>query len=108
MAALDERDTMATNHRGHGHVIARGIDLDMFFMEIMGKSGGVCRGRGGSMHVADMNLGIIGDNGLVAAGIPLALGSALAHSVRKTGRSEGRRVGKECVTKGRSRWAHVD
>ncbi|TAL81850.1 MAG: thiamine pyrophosphate-dependent dehydrogenase E1 component subunit alpha [Candidimonas sp.] len=85
MAALDARDTMATNHRGHGHVIARGIDLDMFFMEIMGRAGGICGGRSGSMHVADMELGIIGANGIVGAGIPIALGSALAHSLRKTG-----------------------
>lgn len=85
MAALDERDTFATTHRGHGHVIARGIDLDMFFMELMGKDGGICRGRGGSMHVADMDKGILGANGIVGAGIPIALGSAMAHSVRKTG-----------------------
>lgn len=85
MSALDPRDSMATTHRGHGHVIARGIDLDLFFREIMGKAGGICGGRGGSMHVADMNLGILGANGIVAAGIPIALGSALAHSVRKTG-----------------------
>ncbi|TCT10365.1 pyruvate dehydrogenase E1 component alpha subunit [Paralcaligenes ureilyticus] len=85
MAALDARDTMATNHRGHGHVIARGIDLDMFFMEIMGRAGGICGGRSGSMHVADMERGIIGANGIVGAGIPIALGSALAHSLRKTG-----------------------
>lgn len=85
MAALDARDSMATNHRGHGHVLARGIDLEMFFMEIMGKAGGICGGRGGSMHVADMALGIIGANGIVGAGIPIALGSAIAHAVRGTG-----------------------
>lgn len=85
VAALDARDTLATTHRGHGHVIARGIDLDLFFMELMGKDGGICRGRGGSMHVADMDKGILGANGIVGAGIPIALGSALAHSVRKTG-----------------------
>jgi pyruvate dehydrogenase E1 component alpha subunit len=85
MSALEPRDSMATTHRGHGHVIARGIDLDQFFMELMGKDGGICRGRGGSMHVADMDKGILGANGIVGAGIPIALGSALAHSVRKTG-----------------------
>jgi len=85
VTALDERDSIATTHRGHGHVIARGIDLDLFFMELMGKQGGICGGRGGSMHVADMDLGILGANGIVGAGIPIALGSALAHSVRKTG-----------------------
>lgn len=85
MAALDGRDTMATTHRGHGHVLARGLDLDLFFREIMGKAGGICGGRGGSMHVADMRLGILGANGIVGAGIPIALGSALAHSVRGSG-----------------------
>lgn len=85
MAALDERDSMATTHRGHGHVLARGLDLDLFFKEIMGKAGGICGGRGGSMHVADMRLGILGANGIVGAGVPIALGSALAHSVRGTG-----------------------
>ena len=84
MSALDHRDTMASNHRGHGHVVARGIDLALFFKEIMGKAGGICGGRGGSMHVADLDLGILGANGIVGAGIPIALGSALAHSVRKT------------------------
>jgi pyruvate dehydrogenase E1 component alpha subunit len=66
-------------------VIARGIDIDLFFMELMGKDGGICRGRGGSMHVADMEKGILGANGIVGAGIPIALGSALAHDIRKTG-----------------------
>ena len=83
-SALETGDTVATNHRGHGHVLARGIDLEDFFMEVMGKAGGICAGRGGSMHVADMRLGIIGANGIVGAGIPIALGSALAHSTRGT------------------------
>jgi pyruvate dehydrogenase E1 component alpha subunit len=85
MASLGPRDTIATNHRGHGHVIARGIDLGLFFKEIMGKAGGICRGRGGSMHIADLRLGVLGANGIVGAGIPIAMGSAVAHRVRKTG-----------------------
>jgi TPP-dependent pyruvate/acetoin dehydrogenase alpha subunit len=85
MSALDERDSIATTHRGHGHVIARGLDLELFFKELMGKEDGICRGRGGSMHVADMAKGILGANGIVGAGIPIALGNAMAHSVRKTG-----------------------
>ncbi|AMR79240.1 thiamine pyrophosphate-dependent dehydrogenase E1 component subunit alpha [Cupriavidus nantongensis] len=85
MSALRSGDTMATTHRGHGHVLARGLDLDLFFKEIMGRAGGICGGRGGSMHVADMRLGIIGANGIVGAGIPIALGSALGHSVQKRG-----------------------
>jgi TPP-dependent pyruvate/acetoin dehydrogenase alpha subunit len=83
-SALQPQDTLATNHRGHGHVLARGIALDGFFKEIMGRAGGLCKGRGGSMHVADLSLGILGANGIVGAGIPIALGSAIAHSVRKT------------------------
>lgn len=84
-AALTEKDTLATTHRGHGHVLARGLSLDHFFKEVMGKAGGVCGGRGGSMHVADMDIGILGANGIVGAGIPIALGSAVAHQVRETG-----------------------
>lgn len=84
-AALGPADTLATTHRGHGHVLARGIDLDRFFMEIMGRAGGICQGRGGSMHVADTRLGILGANGIVGAGIPIALGSAIAHAVRGNG-----------------------
>lgn len=83
-SALLPQDTLATNHRGHGHVLARGIALEGFFKEIMGRAGGLCQGRGGSMHVADLSLGILGANGIVGAGIPIALGSAIAHSVRKT------------------------
>ncbi|WP_051249045.1 thiamine pyrophosphate-dependent dehydrogenase E1 component subunit alpha [Acidovorax sp. JHL-9] len=82
MSALKPQDTIATTHRGHGHVLARGLDLGLFFGEIMGKAGGICGGRGGSMHVSDMALGIIGANGIVGAGIPIALGSALAHDVK--------------------------
>jgi acetoin:2,6-dichlorophenolindophenol oxidoreductase subunit alpha len=77
-------DTLATTHRGHGHVIARGMALGPFFREIMGKAGGICRGRGGSMHVCDLTLGILGANGIVGAGLPLAVGSALAHKHRGT------------------------
>jgi TPP-dependent pyruvate/acetoin dehydrogenase alpha subunit len=83
-SALQPQDTLATNHRGHGHVLARGMALEGFFKEIMGRAGGLCQGRGGSMHVADLRLGILGANGIVGAGIPIALGSAMAHAVRKT------------------------
>lgn len=84
-AALDARDTLATTHRGHGHVIARGIDLAAFFKELLGRAGGRCGGRSGSMHVADMSLGVLGANGIVGASVPLALGSALSHRTRRTG-----------------------
>ena len=84
-SALLSQDSLATTHRGHGHVLARGIDLDGFFKEIMGRAGGLCQGRGGSMHVADLGLGILGANGIVGVGIPIALGSAIAHAARGTG-----------------------
>jgi TPP-dependent pyruvate/acetoin dehydrogenase alpha subunit len=84
-SVLRPNDSIATTHRGHGHVIGRGLDLTLFFKEVMGKAGGICRGHGGSMHVADMSLGILGANGIVGAGVPIALGSALAHKLRLTG-----------------------
>lgn len=85
VSALDGRDTLATTHRGHGHVLARGVSLERFFKEIMGRDDGLCRGRGGSMHVADVALGVLGANGIVGGGMSLALGSAMAHRTRKTG-----------------------
>lgn len=84
-AALRREDTLASNHRGHGHALAKGVDLDAFFLEILGRAEGICKGRGGSMHVADMSVGMLGANGIVGAGLPLAVGSALAHQVRRTG-----------------------
>lgn len=86
MSALTPEDTITSTHRGHGHVIAKGTDLVGFFKEIMGRAGGVCGGRGGSMHVADMSVGILGANGIVGGGISIALGNALAHRLRRTGR----------------------
>lgn len=84
-SALAPQDSMATTHRGHGHVLARGMDVTGFMKEILGRQGGLCKGRGGSMHVADLSLGILGANGIVGAGIPIALGSAMAHQARRTG-----------------------
>jgi acetoin:2,6-dichlorophenolindophenol oxidoreductase subunit alpha len=84
-AALRRHDTLASNHRGHGHALAKGLDVSRFFLEIMGWSEGYCGGRGGSMHVADMSVGMLGANGIVGAGLPIAVGSALAHRLRKTG-----------------------
>jgi acetoin:2,6-dichlorophenolindophenol oxidoreductase subunit alpha len=85
MSALTARDTIASTHRGHGHAIAKGIPLEGFFAELLARADGVCGGRGGSMHVADMRVGMLGANGIVGAGVPIALGSALAHRNRKTG-----------------------
>jgi pyruvate dehydrogenase E1 component alpha subunit len=83
-AALEPADTLASNHRGHGHALAKGMKLTPFFSELMGKGDGICRGRGGSMHVADMSIGMLGANGIVGAGMSLALGSALALQTRGT------------------------
>lgn len=81
-ASLGREDSVASNHRGHGHALAKGVDLDGFFAEVMGRDSGLCRGRGGSMHVADVSIGMLGANGIVGAGLPITLGSALAHQVR--------------------------
>jgi len=81
-AALEDGDSLASNHRGHGHALAKGVDLDGFFLELLGRDGGLCGGRGGSMHVAEMAVGMLGANGIVGGGVPIALGSALAHQVK--------------------------
>jgi TPP-dependent pyruvate/acetoin dehydrogenase alpha subunit len=81
-ASLEPSDTVASTHRGHGHALAKGMALERFFLEIMGREQGICGGRGGSMHVADLSIGMLGANGIVGAGISIALGSALAHQVR--------------------------
>jgi pyruvate dehydrogenase E1 component alpha subunit len=79
MRALTFADTIASTHRGHGHALAKGLSLEGFFAELLGKATGLCQGRGGSMHVADMAVGMLGANGIVGAGSSIALGSALAH-----------------------------
>jgi TPP-dependent pyruvate/acetoin dehydrogenase alpha subunit len=79
MRALTAEDTIASTHRGHGHAIAKGMPLEGFFAELLARNEGLCRGRGGSMHVADMSVGMLGANGIVGAGLAIALGSALAH-----------------------------
>jgi acetoin:2,6-dichlorophenolindophenol oxidoreductase subunit alpha len=84
-AALRASDTVSSNHRGHGHALAKGVSLDGFFAEIMGRETGVCRGRGGSMHVADLSIGMLGANGIVGAGLPITTGSALALKIQGEG-----------------------
>jgi 2-oxoisovalerate dehydrogenase E1 component len=77
-------DYIGSNHRGHGHCIAKGADLQKMMAELMGKETGYCRGLGGSMHIADMSLNILGANGIVAAAIPIATGASLAAKLRGT------------------------
>lgn len=84
-AVLSEGDAITSNHRGHGHCIARGLDVTGMFAELMGRETGTCAGRGGSMHIADPVLGILGANGIVGAGLPIAAGAGLAHKLRRPG-----------------------
>jgi 2-oxoisovalerate dehydrogenase E1 component len=79
---LAASDIITSTHRGHGHVLAKGLDLDRAFAELMARDRGACHGRGGSMHLADPAIGIFGANGIVAAGIPIAVGAALASQLR--------------------------
>ncbi|XEG70158.1 thiamine pyrophosphate-dependent dehydrogenase E1 component subunit alpha [Pseudomonas sp. abacavir_1] len=82
MAHLDDEDCIASTHRGHGHCIAKGVDVYGMMAEIYGKKTGVCQGKGGSMHIADLSKGMLGANGIVGAGAPLAAGAALAAKLK--------------------------
>ena len=82
---LDDRDVIASTHRGHGHCIAKGCDTDAMMLEIFGRGEGLCGGKGGSMHIADLSKGMLGANGIVGAGGPLVCGAALTAKVLKTG-----------------------
>jgi acetoin:2,6-dichlorophenolindophenol oxidoreductase subunit alpha len=81
--ALVEGDYITSTHRGHGHCIARGAALDRMMAELLAKETGYCRGRGGSMHIADVATGNLGANGIVAGGVPIAAGAGLAAKMRQ-------------------------
>ena len=84
-AALRKDDVIASTHRGHGHCVAKGADVNRMMAEIFGKKTGLCQGRGGSMHIADFGIGMLGANGVVGGGYNLATGAALAYkNVLKT------------------------
>jgi TPP-dependent pyruvate/acetoin dehydrogenase alpha subunit len=85
-AALAPGDRVVSNHRGHGHCIAAGADVDRMMAELFGRTTGYCRGRGGSMHIADFEIGMLGANGIVGAGVPMAVGAALADALDGTDR----------------------
>lgn len=85
MMHLNDRDRIASTHRGHGHCIAKGVDVKEMMGEIYGKAMGSCRGKGGSMHIADLSKGMMGANGILGAGAPLACGAALAAKFRGDG-----------------------
>ncbi len=82
MTHLRDDDCIASTHRGHGHCIAKGVDVHGMMAEIYGKKTGVCQGKGGSMHIADLEKGMLGANGIVGAGAPLAAGAALAAKLK--------------------------
>ena len=84
-AALEDRDFIVSTHRGHGHCIARGADLNRMVAELLGRASGYCGGRGGSMHIADIAAGNVGANGIVGGGIPLGVGAALGSAIRGDG-----------------------
>ena len=83
-ACLNDDDYVGSTHRGHGHLIARGADLDRMMAEILGKASGYCKGKGGSMHILSMDKGILGANGIVGAEIPIATGAAYSAVYRGT------------------------
>lgn len=82
--ALRDGDAMTGTHRSHGHPIGKGADLKALMAELMGKATGICKGRGGSMHLADNSVGIIGESAIVGGGIPLATGCGLSAKVRRS------------------------
>jgi pyruvate dehydrogenase E1 component alpha subunit len=82
--ALRDDDAMTGTHRSHGHPIGKGAELKGLMAELMGKETGICKGRGGSMHLADNSVGIIGESAIVGGGIPLATGCGLSAKVRRT------------------------
>ncbi|MCZ6633561.1 MAG: thiamine pyrophosphate-dependent dehydrogenase E1 component subunit alpha [bacterium] len=83
-STLRDDDYITSTHRGHGHCVAKGGKLDAMMAEVMGKVTGHCRGKGGSMHIADMSMGILGANGIVGGGFGIATGAALSAKMRKT------------------------
>ncbi|WP_299883091.1 thiamine pyrophosphate-dependent dehydrogenase E1 component subunit alpha [uncultured Sulfitobacter sp.] len=83
--SLSDADKITSTHRGHGHCVAKGADLGRMFAEFFGKEDGYCRGRGGSMHIADVEKGNLGANGIVGGGLPIAVGAALSAKRLNTG-----------------------
>ncbi len=83
ISALKSGDFITSTHRGHGHCIARGADIRLMMAELLGKETGYCRGRGGSMHIADVEMGNLGANGIVAGGMPIATGVGLSMKMQR-------------------------
>jgi len=84
-ANLNDDDYITSTHRGHGHLVAKGGDLRLMYAELFGKATGYCKGKGGSMHIADLDLGMLGANGIVGGGPPIAVGAAFTAKARGKG-----------------------
>lgn len=83
-SVLNDDDYITSNHRGHGHLIAKGADLKKMFAELLARSSGYCKGKGGSMHIADFSVGILGANGIVGGGFPIIVGAGFSIKLRRT------------------------
>jgi pyruvate dehydrogenase E1 component alpha subunit len=83
-SVLRPDDYVVSTHRGHGHMIAKGADPGRMFAELFGRATGYCKGKGGSMHIADFSIGVLGANGVVGGGFPIAVGAAISAKLRKT------------------------
>ena len=83
---LSDEDYIGSTHRGHGHCIAKGVEVEGMMLEIMGKAPGLCGGKGGSMHIADLKRGMLGANAIVGGAPPIAVGAALTQKINKTGK----------------------
>ena len=86
MVHLTDQDQITSTHRGHGHLVAKGGEFDKMFAELYGKETGYCKGKGGSMHISNMEVGMLGANGIVGGGPPIAMGAAFANKFYKTDR----------------------
>jgi TPP-dependent pyruvate/acetoin dehydrogenase alpha subunit len=84
--SLEAHDYVLSTHRGHGHCIAKGADLSLMMAELLGRETGYCKGRGGSMHIAALEVGVLGANGIVAGGVPIAVGAGLGAQFEGKGR----------------------
>lgn len=100
MHALGPEDYVLSTHRGHGHCLAKGIDPEAMFAEILGKKTGVCKGKGGSMHIADVRLNLLGENPVVAGNCGIAAGVAWACKLQKSGRVVANFIGEGAINNG--------
>lgn len=83
IANLRKDDFITSTHRGHGHMIAKGADINRMAAELYGRTTGYCKGKGGSMHIADFSIGVLGANGVVGGGLPIAVGAGLGVKMKK-------------------------